>query len=234
MTRCPVVATLLLLGIVLPTAAQLVPPDGPPVRVRLLTTAARPPHRLEEAAAREVRRYVYAGTQELAPVTVEPCSRAALLGAEHGDLLLLGAGCSETVPLPLRDVAALAGEEHAARLLPSGAVLLAGGSPTALLYSAYRYAEAALGVHFTIGGDAIPRRSRADHAVARGRLPTEGVESPEFAVRGLNPFHDFAMGPDFWEEENYKAYTTQMAKLRMNFIVRRSFHVASRICCVDR
>ena len=56
--------------------------------------------------------------------------RAPRLGS-HGDLLLLCAGCSETVPLPLRAVAALAGAAHAARLLPSGAVLLAGGRPPA-------------------------------------------------------------------------------------------------------
>ena len=103
--------------------------------------------------------------------------------------------------------------------LPSSAVLLAGGSDLAVLYAAYRYAEVALRVHFSIGGDKIPRRTPAEHSALRAQLPTAGaIESPEFAVRGINPFHDFTMGPDFWEQENYKSYTTQMAKMRMNFI----------------
>ena len=39
-----------------------------------------------------------------------------------------------------------------------------------------------------------------------------------FSVRGLQPFHDFAEGPDWWGTDDYLAVMGQLAKLRMNFI----------------
>jgi hypothetical protein len=37
-------------------------------------------------------------------------------------------------------------------------------------------------------------------------------------LRGLQPFHDFSVGPDWWNLEDYQSVLSQMAKLRMNFI----------------
>ena len=37
-------------------------------------------------------------------------------------------------------------------------------------------------------------------------------------IRGLQPFHDFAEGPDWWDLDQYKLLLDQMAKLKMNFI----------------
>jgi hypothetical protein len=217
-------------------------PRAPPTTIVATFRAGAEHAPLLDLAAREVRRYVYAATAELAPLSaaVGACSAAgisAAAAAAPGAVVLLGPGCAEQAlaalapqrsgdladetVAALRDAAALGEEEHLVRASPSGAVLLAGGgSGTATLWAAYRYAELALGVQFGIGGDRIPRRSPAEHAAARALLPTTGggIESPEFSTRGLNPFHDFEMGPDFWEAENYKAYTTQMSKLRMNFI----------------
>jgi hypothetical protein len=41
---------------------------------------------------------------------------------------------------------------------------------------------------------------------------------PRFALRGLQPFHDFSVGPDWWNPQDYASALSQMAKLRMNFI----------------
>jgi hypothetical protein len=40
---------------------------------------------------------------------------------------------------------------------------------------------------------------------------------PLFKLRGIQPFHDFAEGPDWWNEDTYKAVLGQLPKLRMNF-----------------
>jgi hypothetical protein len=37
-------------------------------------------------------------------------------------------------------------------------------------------------------------------------------------LRGLQPFHDFSVGPDWWNLQDYQSVLSQMAKLRMNFI----------------
>ena len=37
-------------------------------------------------------------------------------------------------------------------------------------------------------------------------------------MRGLQPFHDFSVGPDWWNLQDYESVLSQMAKLRMNFI----------------
>ena len=40
---------------------------------------------------------------------------------------------------------------------------------------------------------------------------------PLFDRRGIQPFHDFPEGPDWWNLDAYKAYIGQLPKLRMNF-----------------
>ncbi len=37
-------------------------------------------------------------------------------------------------------------------------------------------------------------------------------------MRGIQPFHDFPEGPDWWNTDDYLAYIGQLPKLRMNFI----------------
>ena len=40
---------------------------------------------------------------------------------------------------------------------------------------------------------------------------------PLFNLRGIQPFHDFPEGPDWWNLDDYKAVFSQLPKLRMNF-----------------
>jgi len=41
--------------------------------------------------------------------------------------------------------------------------------------------------------------------------------APLFALRGIQPFHDFPEGPDWWNRDDYLAIIGQLPKLRMNF-----------------
>ena len=139
----------------------------------------------------------------------------------------------------LQRIAALKeeGDEHHLLFTTAGApitstnatVLLGGGSDQSLLYAAYYFAEHVLGVHFSIGTDGIRKQSFHDYlatverllATQQQQLATHAPlppQTPVFTTRGLNPFHDFAEGPDFWTTDDYKVYTTQMAKMRLNFI----------------
>ncbi len=201
---------------------------------------------LLQQAAREVRRYHFASTGELLPLLEQvPCQALEELAARSA-VLLVSAGCAATAaaaaahrssPLlrQLLTVAALSGEEHIlikqqGLLASPTAVLLGGGSPRGVLHGAYFYAEHGLGVHFAIGGDSVPQQqSEADLAQRLRGAPTNDVQSPVFATRGLVPFHDFAEGPDFWTEQDYKAYTTQMSKLRMNFVGFHSYNYYNEV-----
>ncbi len=93
---------------------------------------------------------------------------------------------------------------------------IAGGSDLGVLYGAYRYAEL-LGVRFYLHGDVVP-----DERL--GKLPVANeTGKPAFALRGIQPFHDFMEGPDWWNVDDYKAYCAQMVKMRMNFIGLHSY-----------
>jgi len=88
---------------------------------------------------------------------------------------------------------------------------ITGGSDIAALYGAYDFAEH-LGVRFYLHGDVIPDKK------IPFVLPNLNVtRNPLFNARGIQPFHDFQEGPDWWEADDYKAYFSQLAKMKMNF-----------------
>jgi hypothetical protein len=90
-------------------------------------------------------------------------------------------------------------------------VLVAGGDPTGTLYGAYRLAEQ-MGVRFYMHGDVIP-----DAPMPPEFRVSDESGKPLFDRRGIQPFHDFPEGPDWWNVDGYKAILGQLAKLRMNF-----------------
>ena len=49
-------------------------------------------------------------------------------------------------------------------------------------------------------------------------LPTlDETRKPLFDRRGIQPFHDFPEGPDWWNRDGYKAILGQLPKMGMNF-----------------
>ena len=87
-----------------------------------------------------------------------------------------------------------------------------GGGDAGTLYGAYRFAEK-LGVRFYLHGDVIP-----DAKIPWALPQLEEMGKPLFSIRGIQPFHDFPEGPDWWTQDDYLAIISQLPKLRMNFI----------------
>ncbi len=150
---------------------------------------------LVQFAAKEVRRYVYLRTNAWLPIVAESAAKAQVHFLKEP---------------------ALAEQAFALKtdMAPDGrrTCTLSGGSDVAVLYAAYRFAEV-LGVRFYLHGDTIPD----------AKLPfciPELAENhaPLFPLRGIQPFHDFPEGPDWWSTDHYKAIVSQLPKLRMNFI----------------
>ncbi len=140
-------------------------------------------------AAKEIARYVYLRTGELPVLTA---------AVEKGPAIVLGLEAALGA-----DAYTLKTEGETTRIH--------GGDPTGVLYGAYRYAEK-LGVRFYLHGDVVPdgRLEKLPRVEETGR--------PLFTVRGIQPFHDFPEGPDWWNRDDYLAYLSQLVKLRMNFI----------------
>lgn len=170
---------------------------------------------LEDFAAREVRRYLYLRAGCLSEVQTAG-SAADLSGA----LIVVGRNDRALAKDLLADPAAklslatLGEQDYWLKSLEQGdrmITLVTGGSEVATLYAAYGFAEK-LGVRFYLHGDVVPDE--------RLPLPLPVMDErrmPLFALRGIQPFHDFPEGPDWWNREDYLAVMAQLPKLRMNF-----------------
>jgi hypothetical protein len=162
---------------------------------------------LEAFAAREVRRYVYVRTGRLLPI--EAAARGPAIVVARRDRPALRALADATLVARLDR---LAPQERLLVSVPRRSVLLVtGGDEPGVLYAAYRLAEH-LGVRFSLHGDTIPD---ARHAPGLPDLDEAG--RPLFAIRGIQPFHDFPEGPDWWSRDDYKSVLGQLPKLGMNF-----------------
>jgi hypothetical protein len=172
--------------------------------------------KLEEFAAGELQRYFYLRTgilaeliqSDTAPDGYGSCfivgnrDRKLLKGlAESADI----AGGSDNLAKDgffIKTYATTDGKRH----------VIAGGGDTGTLYGAYRLLEHT-GLLFGLDGDVLP-----DEKFDPDQLSVNETGNPRFDKRGLQPFHDFNVGPDWWNLADYNSVLAQMAKLRMNFI----------------
>ena len=80
------------------------------------------------------------------------------------------------------------------------------------LFGAYAYLEH-LGFTFTSAGPTIPARPSPPPPVGWA-----SSAAPAFTTRGLQPFHDFAEGPDWWSEDEIKRVTEAILSMKGNLI----------------
>jgi hypothetical protein len=166
------------------------------------------------AAAKELRRYYYLRTGGLPamnrPSSLSGIRRDSIVVAQKGSPLLDGLTDQDA----LRKISGLGAQDYLLKTVPflsKKLVLVVGGSGPAVLYGAYQLAEK-LGVRFYLEGDVVP-----DDRVSGLNVDLNESGRPLFFTRGIQPFHDFPEGPDWWTLENYKAIIGQLPKLRMNF-----------------
>ena len=165
-------------------------------------------HRHVRFAARELQRFIYLRTGETPPLVTGTAAPAghALIIVRHDEPLARGA------PALPAGTGALGPGGYQVQVAPGGPGWIVGGDDLGALYGAYRYLEH-LGVRFHLHGDVV---EESDTPLAWPAVAEVG--RPLFTVRGLQPFHDFAEGPDWWDRDGYFAIVGQMAKLRMNFL----------------
>ncbi|MHB8524327.1 MAG: malectin domain-containing carbohydrate-binding protein, partial [Limisphaerales bacterium] len=195
---------------------------------------------LEKLAAREVRRYVYLRTGSLLSIKTDSgppsAERGAIIVARKDRPAL---NTLRADPAFRASLALLKPQGYILKTVEQGGrrvVVIAGGDEVGTLYGAYRFAEH-LGVRFYLHGDVIPdeplptasrafdqrkgaeQLQRSSGARTSDWLPDlDEQRQPLFALRGIQPFHDFPEGPDWWNRDDYLAVIAQLPKLGMNFI----------------
>ena len=202
-------------------------PLGPPEEISIALAGEK--HRL---AAKELRRVVYAATGRLPAIgglellrEGEGEGEGEGPASEPGTVLVLGR--LDQLGGELRGALGPIAADPEAHLVWSAAttprhlIVLGGSTDGAVLHAAYTAAERLFGARFLLSGDVIPRLPRGHRlAVARHAL------SPRFASRGLQPFHDFAVGPDWWSLDDFKMVLAQQRRMKQNFIGFHSYPFA--------
>ncbi|RYE37301.1 MAG: hypothetical protein EOP42_00040 [Sphingobacteriaceae bacterium] len=164
----------------------------------------------EKLAAKELQRYIYLRTGKL-PVTAAVSSSFKL--PPEAILVATTAEISQAEISKTVATVNLKHDEYQLKTVLNGSLLITGGSEIATLYGAYKFLEST-GIGFAIDGDLIP-----DEKTPNIKLTGfNKIFSPSFELRGIQPFHDFAEGPDWWNKDDYDAIITQLPKMGMNFI----------------
>jgi len=170
----------------------------------------------EHLAAKEVRRYLYLRTGELPSIVrtdgkLPAATPLIVVGRKDQPILKMLTGKD---PKLTSAINSLEPQQYLLKTLKGRTkptLLIVGGDATGTLYGAYRFAEK-LGVRFYLHGDTVP-----DERIALKIPDLDETGKPLFNTRGIQPFHDFPEGPDWWNADDYKAVIAQLPKLRMNF-----------------
>ena len=170
----------------------------------------------EMLAAKEIRRYLYLRTNILIPIVTSkndqpPYQQIFVVASKNRPIALKIAEQNNFAD----EVVSLQKENYLLKTIETPkqkTVLVVGGDDIGTLYAAYDFIEQ-FGIRFYLHGDTIP-----DKKIALELPNINKVGKPLFKLRGIQPFHDFPEGPDWWNTDDYKAIISQLPKLRMNFI----------------
>jgi hypothetical protein len=167
----------------------------------------------EQLAAREIRRYTYLRTGKLLGI-----ERADRIPAKTKQAIVVGSRQSPLLQsLDGRLAAAIKSlqpESYILRTISTDGkkfLVIVGADGSGTLYGAYRFAEH-LGIGFELDGDIVP-----DDRIPFMLPALDEASAPLFSLRGIQPFHDFPEGPDWWNTDDYLAIIGQLPKMRMNF-----------------
>lgn len=166
-------------------------------------------------AASQLRRFVYDlelsnAMPVLAEVDGDPAACGLLADPRVGVKLLTleeGRACAmteECLPSGTKDAYAVCRSGRSSIVVGNGAL--------GVLYGVHAFVEAH-GVRFSMEGPLLPAPALARE---RAQRPLHVKAEPAFTQRGLQPFHDFFSGPDWWSEDKYKAVSEALLGMKAN------------------
>jgi hypothetical protein len=95
---------------------------------------------------------------------------------------------------------------HVANIGSTSYVLLYASNPTAVHHAVFSFLEHC-GMRFRIAEDVVPDQLRQRFTIATlikhvgGKFSWPKTLTPRMSERGLQPFHDFSAGPDWWNQQ---------------------------------
>ncbi len=172
---------------------------------------------LERLAAKELARYLYLRTGKLLTVDSSdgrPAGNAVIIAAKGWPAIDSAVTISHATSslkaqeFIIKSESTKEGDKQ---------VWIVGGDDVGALYGTYRFLEK-FGIRYYLHQDLIPD----------GRIPlslpaVDETGRPAFELRGLHPWGGHAEGIDLWNADQYKAVISQMAKMRMNFMLIHSY-----------
>lgn len=168
---------------------------------------------IEQTAATDLQRLLYAATGTLYPVeTVDaaPDDAQGIVLGTPGSL----PGTSVAWPFGLEEPGA-DGYILYSDQPDNGLVVVAGKTPGSVQNGVYGLLET-LGFGFYTSQETVPD---AFTDIPSLELPQFNSSiTPVFAVRGTLPAYDYFMGHSTWELEDYKAYVDALARMRLNMV----------------
>lgn len=185
---------------------------------KTIIALSQAPGLLEVYAAKEVRRYLYLRTGEILPIQ----KLEASMLPTSGNVIFIGSSnsafvdeFSELMKIQNPDLQ-LKSEEYWLKTFTQNSskiLMVTGKDNISTLYAAYKLIES-YGIRYTLAGDIIP-----DGKIALFLPEIDKKFSPQFAVRGMLPYHSWnPEGPENWNEDAYKSFLTQQVKMGMNFM----------------
>src|SRR6187402_1350808 len=152
-------------------------------------------------AVKELQRYLYIRTGELPQIKVRNVKGAL----PANSIFVATIHTLKDYPAIKNIPSTLTGEAYQLLSVSNNNLLIIGGSEIATLYGTYKFLEST-GIGFALDEDIIPEK-KLTNIVLSGFNKTY---QPSFALRGIQPFHDFPEGPDWWNEDDYEAIITQL------------------------
>jgi len=188
---------------------------------------------LVHAAAKQLRRYLHlVGPSAPLSLIITASAIKHVQHATAGGACLDGIACFLVAPradadvliptLPAACLPPAASGGYAVCSDPaSGLISVVGADDAGTLYGAMAFLELIGVVVGPLDGVMLPPPSRAaaNRAAALTRLAAGPLTAgPVFSLRGLQPFHDFFSGPDWWSADEYKRVLESIALAKGNFI----------------
>jgi malectin (di-glucose binding ER protein)/glycosyl hydrolase family 67 len=192
-------------------------PSSDPKDAQIVIVQPQEASYLESLAAKEIRRYVYQRTGKLLTIVkssgkLPSVRNLIVVGSKNRSIIRRIYIAGKFYPV----VSTLDSQCYMLRTIEEKIggkkIIIIGGDDLGTLYGTYRFLEH-FGIRFYLHGDTIP-----DEKIALVLPTINDRGQPLFSLRGIQPFHDFPEGPDWWELDDYKAHLAQLPKLRMNFI----------------
>ncbi|HUP14337.1 MAG TPA: alpha-glucuronidase family glycosyl hydrolase, partial [Niastella sp.] len=163
------------------------------------------PGALEEYAARELSRYVYALAGALPAITAGTISTNGYIIGRRGTHPLIDQLLTETI-------GAQGYVLKKTTLNDKDIILIAANDESGILYGVYGLLEEHYGIQFNFDGDVLP-------SPGTELFPAiDESKTPAVAIRGFLPWTNFPQSATSYSWEDWKYILDQMARMRMNFL----------------